>query len=171
MAALPRSTAKPWRLSHAFESMHYAAVGNRLAPEPVYTVDGDLFERWMLKALCGGLFSGNMRADGGRKLKGVEPPLDWLGMLYGGEQFPERFGLYSVAPQGSETFKIDRGIFRFSPLVLRNELGTFVHGICFIFSDFGSRCWRPGASQGPLRHWPGNPTGRPASPPTGPERG
>jgi len=112
----------------AFEAMHYAAAEGKAAAESVYTVDGDLFERWMLKAVCGGLFSGNMRADGGLELKGVEPPLDWLETMYEGKRFPDNFGLYAAAPQGGETFTIDRAIFRCSPLVLQNELGTVVHG-------------------------------------------
>ena len=42
----------------AFEKLHYAAAGCDIAAEPIYNVDGDLLERFMLKALCGGLYAG-----------------------------------------------------------------------------------------------------------------
>jgi hypothetical protein len=65
----------------AFEAMHYAAAGIKAAAASVYSIDGNLLERWMLKVVCGGLYSGMMRADGGTELKGIEPALDWLELI------------------------------------------------------------------------------------------
>lgn len=114
---------------NAFEAMHYAAAGITPAPERVYNVDGDLLERWMLKVVCGGLYGGTMRADGGFELKGVEPPLDWLQTVYGQQPFPDGFGIYCLSPQGDEVFTIDRSIVKLMPLLLDTEEQTAVHGL------------------------------------------
>ncbi len=114
---------------NAFEKMHYAAAGIARAPERVYNVDGDRFERWMLKAVCGGLYGGTMRAGDRFELKGVEPPLVWLETLYRGKAFPKGFGLYSQSPQGDEAFTVDRSVVKLMPLVLDTEEQTDVHGL------------------------------------------
>jgi hypothetical protein len=38
----------------AFEAMYYAAISFKVAAQPVFTIDGNLLERWMLKVVCGG---------------------------------------------------------------------------------------------------------------------
>lgn len=65
------------------------------------TIDGDRFERWMLKVLCGGLFSGEypvlslgLKPVRGQRFRGQPPPLAWLQILFDGGSFPRRQGLY-----------------------------------------------------------------------------
>jgi hypothetical protein len=111
----------------AFEAMHYAAIGEVSAPERVYSVDGDRFERWMLKTVCGGLYGGTMRAEG-FQVKDVEPPLDWLRILYGAP-FPEGYGLYCQVPHGDERFTIGPAIVRMTPLILDTDEQTDIHGL------------------------------------------
>ena len=111
----------------AFEIMLYAAAGIRPAPDRVYNVDGDLFERWMLKMTCGGLYGGTMGADG-FQAKDVEPPLDWLETFYG-QPFPDGFGLYCQAPVGDELFTIDRSIVKLTPLEVDTRGQTDIHGL------------------------------------------
>jgi len=98
----------------AFEIMFYAAAGSRPAPKRVYNVDGDVFERWMLKVVCGTLYGGTMRAER-FEVKDVEPPLDWLQTLYG-QPFPGGLGLYCQAPSGNELFTVDCAIVNLTPL-------------------------------------------------------
>jgi hypothetical protein len=50
------------------------------APAEVLTVSGDDLERWMLKTLCGGLYSGNFMVKPGEGMKDVAPPRAWLGL-------------------------------------------------------------------------------------------
>jgi hypothetical protein len=111
----------------AFEAMHYAAIGDAPTPEHVYSVDGDRFERWMLKTVCGGLYAGTMNADP-FQVKDVEPPLDWLETLYSAP-FPEGFGLYCEAPQGDERFTIGPAIVRMRPLIFDNEVQLDIRGL------------------------------------------
>ena len=114
---------------NAFEIMHYAGAGIAPAAEAAYNVDGDKFERWMLKVVCGGLYGGTMRADDGTELKDVEPPLDWLQTLYEGKAFPDGFGLYCDPPKGEDVITVDRSIVKWSPLILHTEEQTVVHGL------------------------------------------
>ena len=120
----------------AFERMHYAAIGE-FTPEPVYTVDGDLFERCMLKMVCGGLYGGHTRTDGGTELKGVEPPLEWLQILYDDRPFPVGYGLYCREPRGQEVFTVDHSIVKWSTMILQNEVQKVVHGL--VLHLFGFR--------------------------------
>jgi len=58
----------------------------------VFLLDGTDFERWMLKTLCGGVFSGNAHTrDASTDWR---PSLQWLNILFGGELFPGRWGFY-----------------------------------------------------------------------------
>ena len=118
----------------AFESLYYDASGQRKASEPIYAIDGDRFERWLLKVLCGCLYGGMMSAAGSFELKGVEPPLDWLEMLYEHKPLPDNFGLYSEDPGRDEAVTIDHSVVKWGSLVLHNEIDTTVQGLrLFLF--------------------------------------
>jgi hypothetical protein len=121
----------------AFEAMHYAAIGEAQAPERVYSVDGDRFERWMLKTVCGGLYGGTMNADP-FKVKDVEPPLDWLETLYGAP-FPDGFGLYCQPPMGDERFTIGPAIVRVTPLIFDSEEQLDIQGLLLHLFGFRFR--------------------------------
>jgi hypothetical protein len=78
----------------------------------IFTIDGDDLERWMLKTLIGGYYSGKVweeLAD----MEGVDPPLEWLDILYGRKDFPFGHGLYwqpteleGVALDGRDEFEL-----------------------------------------------------------------
>ncbi len=62
-------------------------------------IDGDAFERWMLKALVGGLYSGILRLPPGMSMKDVQPTLDFLHILYRGAPFPTGTGMFWIPPK------------------------------------------------------------------------
>jgi hypothetical protein len=109
-----------------FERMHYAAAG-QLVPEPAYSIDGDRFERFLLKALCGGLYSGIFPVEEVRWAKDIQPPLEWLEILYRGKAFPAGFGLYFTSPEVAP----DATIIKWSPLMLQTPGMITVHGLRF----------------------------------------
>jgi hypothetical protein len=79
-------------MCEAAESLH-AAARTRDRVDRTLPVNGDDFERWMLKTLCGSLYSGRVwgpLAD----WKGVEPPVDWLDILYNKAIIPDGRGIY-----------------------------------------------------------------------------
>jgi hypothetical protein len=76
----------------AMETVHYECETPDASTD-VISVDGDLFERFLLKVMCGGLFSGNLRHSS-FSMKGQLPPLQWLKTLFDGAAFPARHGLY-----------------------------------------------------------------------------
>jgi hypothetical protein len=70
----------------------------------VFLFDGTDFERWLLKTLSGGVFSGNVQS---RDVStDWRPSLQWLNILFGGEPFPSRWGLYY---SGESADTIERG--------------------------------------------------------------
>jgi hypothetical protein len=90
---------------NAFEKLHYAAAGHPVVIQSLYTLDGDKFERFLLKAVCGGVCSGIFPSEEIWRWKGVEPPDYWLGtcprigpcfgLTLG---FPLGFGLFGLSP-------------------------------------------------------------------------
>lgn len=85
--------------SEALEFLRHMQAINKHITEgtdirPVrFTLSGDKLERWMLKALCGFLASGNAR-HGGERIRRSAPPLAWLQLLYGLERMPPGWGMY-----------------------------------------------------------------------------
>jgi hypothetical protein len=67
-------------------------------PIEPHFVDGDLIERWMLKTLCGGIYSGNFLVPPEDSLRGMLPPPEWLNILWKGADLPPKQGLYLKAP-------------------------------------------------------------------------
>ena len=124
----------------AFEKLHYAAAGCDVEAKPVYTLDGDRFERFLLKALCGGLYAGLFPVEEVSRMKGVEPPLGWLETLYREESFPPGHGLY-WARSG---FTADNVIVKWSPLLLATEDYVSIHGLRFWLFGFEFTLLAPG---------------------------
>ena len=60
-----------------------SAAGRAGEQPETFVVNGDHLERWMLKMLCGGLYSGTMQVRGG-SMKDVCPPGEWLNVLFRG---------------------------------------------------------------------------------------
>ena len=74
-------------------------------------VNGDGLERWMLKTICGGLFSGNIPVSGG-SMKGVGPPKEWLDILFADGKFSAGQGLYVRAGTPGVTFATDPSVLK-----------------------------------------------------------
>jgi hypothetical protein len=67
-------------------------------PIDAHFVNGDLIERWMLKTLCGGIYSGNFLVPPEDSLRGTVPPPEWLHILWKDAELPAKHGLYLKAP-------------------------------------------------------------------------
>jgi hypothetical protein len=80
---------------------------------------GDDLERWILKTLCGGLFSGNLR---GGSLKGVCPPREWLEVLFEKQRMLRGCGLYVRAGTPGIPFATDPSILKMDPVVSECDL-------------------------------------------------
>jgi hypothetical protein len=78
----------------------------------VFEVDGDRVERWLLKTLVAGLFSGNLRVGSVPDLKGVHPPREWLDILYRAARFPAGLGLYLAAAKPGEVLSTEPTVFK-----------------------------------------------------------
>jgi hypothetical protein len=82
--------------------------------EHIYLFNGHDVERWVLKVLCGIVVSGNASTDG-ESIRGWRPSEQWLRILFGEAQFPQRWGLYMRnAVPGAQFF--GTWDFRFAPL-------------------------------------------------------
>jgi hypothetical protein len=109
-----------------------SAAGKPAAPTVTHRVDGDALERWMLKALFGGLYSGNFRVTPAMTMKEVCPPLELLEILFGRAAFPHRQGLYWMPPGAMIT--TDPQVLRFAPLIAKGDEGVI--GLCVWFFGF-----------------------------------
>ena len=110
------------------------ATGDIASPERALPVDGDLLERWMLKALCGGLYSGTWLVGATETMKGVCPPLEWLQILFNGAQFPAGWVLYYMPAKADELITADLSVLRMEPLVSRG--GQEVCAVHYWFFGF-----------------------------------
>jgi hypothetical protein len=104
------------------------AAGRTGEDHETFAVNGDDLERWMLKTLCGGLFSGNIPVLDGT-LKRVSPPRHWLDILFGNENFPARQGLYVRAGTPGVVFSTE-------PSILKMEVLPDANGVVV-----GFRMW------------------------------
>jgi hypothetical protein len=68
-------------------------------------ITGDLVERWMLKTLINGLFSGNFPAPFVESFAGQLPPNEWLQMIYCNAAFPPGQGLYVSNGPGQVNYR------------------------------------------------------------------
>jgi len=108
----------------AMDGMNDSAANSAL-PERVMHIDGDALERWVLKSLCGGLYSGAFRVTPTDTMKGVCPPLEWLQILFKQAEFPAGQGIYYMPKKPGETVTADQYVLRFEPLGSRDteEIG------------------------------------------------
>jgi hypothetical protein len=92
----------------------------------VFLFDGSDFERWLLKTLCGAVFSGNahMKASD----KDWRPSPLWLHVLFDGIPFPRRWGFYYA---GNTAERIEGG---FKLRTLSNPIAG-VYGARISFDD------------------------------------
>ncbi len=72
----------------------------RVLEDRIFLFNGNDIERWMLKLLCGAVYSGNIGSSTG-PLRGWTPPDEWLRMLYGQARFPPGAGLSVYAKPGA----------------------------------------------------------------------
>jgi hypothetical protein len=111
------------------------AAGNPAAPRQTLLVDGDGLERWMLKSLIGGLYSGNFRVTETDTTQGVCPPPDLLDILFQGAASPPGQGLYWMPPNAGEVIMAVPQILRVAPLVL-GQVNPEVSGLRVWFFGF-----------------------------------
>ncbi len=100
------------KMFEAMESVHYGCRTPD-AREKVCRVNGDQFERFLLKVLCGTLFSGNLGPASG-SMQRMEPPLAWLKILFEGAAFSDRHGLYHIPAAANEIIVADHDILKFT---------------------------------------------------------
>jgi hypothetical protein len=103
----------------AMDGMNDGAADPSL-PERVLRVDGDGLERWVLKAMCGGLYSGAFRVSPTETMRGTVPPLEWLHILFNGVDFPPGQGLYYMPRKPGDTVTADESVLKFEPIGARD---------------------------------------------------
>jgi hypothetical protein len=87
----------------------------------VFLFNGHDIERWILKTLCGAVFSGSLTLPT-TPIKAWEPNLQWLRILFSLENFPKQWGLY-ISTNVNEMNEV-KGGYVFSP-VANNSLGIY----------------------------------------------
>lgn len=80
---------------------------------------GEDVERWLLKALLGAAFSGNLPHGGDRFPRSGTPPTSWLEILFGLREMPSKAGLYWLE-EPEAPMKVERR-FGFAPLYLQHQ--------------------------------------------------
>jgi hypothetical protein len=101
-----------------FEAMEAftGATGQPLGPAATIRIDGEAFERWLLKLFCGGLFSGCIRIPefGPRDRK--PPPTELTRVLFGKEKLLPYKGLYLHGGSPDKPIYTDGDVFKTSAL-------------------------------------------------------
>ena len=100
----------------AMDNLNETGLNPQL-PAIAATIDGDALERWMLKTLCGGLFSGNFLVAPGERMKGICPPIGWLEILFKDADYPPGQGLYYLYRPPGEIITVDPIILKLTPLM------------------------------------------------------
>jgi len=93
--ALSGLDATALRFFQTIEQIH-ANFGEDLSHQ--HPINGDEFERWLLKTLCGFAVAGMFVDAHGEKIVGWKAPLGWLEILFQGKPFPLGCGLHIVYP-------------------------------------------------------------------------
>lgn len=88
-----------------------SAAGKPEESPATILVNGDDLERWMLKTLCSGIFSGNIPVSGG-SLKSIHPPKTWLSNLFEDGHFPPGQGLYVRAGTPGAVFRTEPSVLK-----------------------------------------------------------
>jgi hypothetical protein len=98
-----------------FKAMEHAMIPD--SPVVPMQVSGDQVERWMLKALCGGVYGAAFKLPNDDTLKGQPLPDDWLRILFQNDPFPPRFGLYIYHGDEGEQFPMDNHVLKSHVLI------------------------------------------------------
>src|SRR5262249_40314032 len=98
-----------------------SAAGKAREPPETFVVNGDHLERWMLKMLCGGLYSGTMQVPGG-SMKGVCPPVEGLNVLVRDAALPSGEGVYLRAGTPGEVFSTEPAILKMAVVVDKDNV-------------------------------------------------
>ena len=115
----------------------FGAFPSSKQSKPVSSVNlycGIDFERWMLKVLCGGVFSGVLQPAGG-PLKNWRPPRTWLEYVFGETPFSPPLGLYFCQKPGDRV----AGANSVSIALMAADsepygLSLHVHGLLFVLT-------------------------------------
>jgi hypothetical protein len=112
----------------------YLATHGQSPTSAMPPVNGDYFERWMLKTLCGSLYSGRVWAPL-VKCKGTEPPIEWLEILYKRAKIPSGQGIYWQPTELGSISKADLRDGSFQPLFTPDNqtiigLRAWFYGLC-----------------------------------------
>jgi hypothetical protein len=95
-------------------------AADQSSPERVLRVDGDGLERWVLKSMCGGLYSGAFKVSPTETRKGVSPPTEWLDILFDSAELPPGQGLYYMPRKIGETVTADQYVLKFETIGARD---------------------------------------------------
>jgi hypothetical protein len=98
-----------------------STVGKAGEQPGAFVVNGDHLERWMLKMLCGGLYSGTMPVPGG-SMKGVCPPVEWLNILFRDTALSPGQGFYLRAGTPGELFSTEPAILKMAVVVDKDNV-------------------------------------------------
>jgi hypothetical protein len=104
------------------EHMHLPGEQQR-----TFRVDGDAVERWMLKMLCGGLFSGNVLVPPEDNMRRVYPPDEWARIIFRNEELPPLQGLYLMLTGPGAAGNPNQIRLRVTPLLSQGD--EFVLGV------------------------------------------
>ncbi len=104
----------------ATEALHKAALSSDHAAR-IFRIDGDAFERWMLKTLCSCLCSGKVWAPL-IALKGAPPPVEWLEVLFNKTKITAGQGIYWQPPEIEGLNSQNRDEVEFHPLFSADDL-------------------------------------------------
>jgi hypothetical protein len=119
----------------AMDAMNDGAVDQSL-PRRALRVDGDSLERWMLKTMCGGFYSGAFKFSPTMRLKGVCPSREWLDILFNEADLPPGQGLFYVPRKPGETVTADPFVLKFEPLASRDGEGPGALRVWFLGFEF-----------------------------------
>jgi hypothetical protein len=103
----------------AMDGLNEGAADQSL-PERVLRVNGDGLERWILKTMCGGLYSGAFKVSPTETMKGICPLPEWLNNLFNWTELPSGQGLYYMPRKLGETVTADQYVLKFEPIGARD---------------------------------------------------
>jgi hypothetical protein len=108
------------RMFMAMDGMNDGAADHSL-PARLLRVDGDGLERWMLKTMCGGLYSGAFKVSAAKTLKGVCPLREWLDILFKRADLPPGQGLFYMPRKPGHTVTADGYVLKLEPIGSRER--------------------------------------------------
>jgi hypothetical protein len=84
------------------------------------SVDGENFERFLLKVLCGILASRATRSGPGPEVIEMDPPAEWVDILFGRSDFPLRAGLY-LPVELNDVWREEPNAYAIAPLLMNDS--------------------------------------------------